>query len=172
MLVEDVMTTNIVKIDSNKTVFDACKDYSKNKVGSLLVTDNNLTVGIVTEKDIIEKVILLNRNAKDTKISEIMTSNLKTIHALAPIEKAAKIMKENNIKKLPVVLNNEIIGIITETDLSRTIEVYSQAIEELTKFYQTSRENIEKIMEEWKNILLNLKNYKKINEQNEIESLL
>jgi CBS domain-containing protein len=172
MLVEEVMTTNIIRIDSNKTVFDACKDYSRNKVGSLLVTDNNLTVGILTERDIIEKVILLNRNAKETKISEIMTANLKTIHALAPIEKAAKIMKENNIKKLPVVLNNEIIGIITETDLSRTIEVYSQAIEELTTFYQTSRENIEKIMDEWQNILLNLKNYKKINENKEIESLL
>jgi len=77
MLVEEVMTTNIIRIDSNKTVFDACKDYSRNKVGSLLVTDNNLTVGILTERDIIEKVILLNRNAKETKISEIMTANLK-----------------------------------------------------------------------------------------------
>ena len=153
MLVEEIMTTNILKIDNNKTVFDACKEYSRNKVGSLLVTDKNLTVGIVTEKDIIEKVILLNRNAKEIKISEIMTTNIKTIHVLAPIEKAAKIMKENNIKKLPVVLNNEIIGILTETDLSRTIEVYSQAIEDLTKFYQISRANIEKIMDEWGNIL-------------------
>jgi CBS domain-containing protein len=172
MLVEEVMTTNLIKIDCNKSVFDACKEYSKHKVSSLVATDKNIIVGIVTEKDIIERVVLLNRDAKNTKISEIMTSNIKTVHALAPIEKAAKIMKDSNIKKLPVILNNEIVGILTETDLSRTIEVYSQAIEEITKFYQTSRENIEKIMDEWGNMLINLKNYKKIDGNKEIESLI
>ncbi len=172
MLVEEVMTTNLIKIDCNKSVFDACKEYSKHKVSSLVATDKDIIVGIVTEKDIIERVVLLNRDAKNTKISEIMSSNIKTVHALAPIEKAAKIMKDNNIKKLPVILNNEIVGILTETDISRTIEVYSQAIEEITKFYQTSRENIEKIMDEWENILVNLKNYKKIDGNKEIESLI
>lgn len=172
MLVEEIMTTSLIKIDCNKSVFDACKEYSKHRVSCLVATDKNIIVGIVTEKDIIERVVLLNRDAKNTKISEIMTSNIKTVHALAPIEKAAKIMKDSNIKKLPVILNNEIVGILTETDLSRTIEVYSQAIEEITKFYQTSRENIEKIMDEWGNMLVNLKNYKKINGNKEIESLI
>jgi CBS domain-containing protein len=172
MLVEEVMTTNLIKIDCNKSVFDACKEYSKHKVSSLVATDKDIIVGIVTEKDIIERVVLLNRDAKNTKISEIMSSNIKTVHALAPIEKAAKIMKDNNIKKLPVILNNEIVGILTETDISRTIEVYSQAIEEITKFYQKSRENIEKIMDEWGNMIINLKNYKKIDESKEIESLI
>jgi CBS domain-containing protein len=172
MLVEEVMTSDVVKIDDKKTVFDACKELSKHKVGSLVVMDKNITVGIVTERDIIEKLVLLNRDAKQTKIIDIMSPNLKTIHALAPIEKAVKIMRENNIKKLPVILNNEIVGIITETDLSRTIEAFSQTIEEFIKFYQTSRENIDKIMDGWEEILLNLQNYRKLSEKEELETLI
>jgi len=172
MLVEEVMTRNVVRIDSKKTVFDACKKLSKNKVGSLVVMSNNILVGITTERDTIEKVILQSRDPKKTKVSEIMTPNIKTIHALAPLEKAAKVMKENNIKKLPVILNNEIVGILTETDLTNTIQAFSEALEEMTKFYTESRNNIEKMMDEWGNILINLKEYKKITEINEFEKVI
>jgi len=71
-------------------------------------------------------------------------------------------MKENNIKKLPVVLNNEIVGIITETDMSRTIYAFSVAVDELTQLYHDSRKTIEKIMNYWENIVFTLKNYKKL----------
>jgi len=172
MLVEEVMTRNIISINSGKTVFDACKHLSKHKVGSLVVIDKNITIGIVTERDVIEKAIIQNRDPKKTKITEIMSPNIKTIHALAPLEKAAKMMKENNIKKLPVILNNEIVGILTETDLTNTIEAFSDALDEMTKFYTESRNNIEKMLDEWGNILINLKEYKKIAETNEFEKVI
>ena len=160
MLVEEVMTRKVVTIDCNKNVFDACKIYSENRVGCLVVMDRDIIVGIVTERDTIERVILQNKNPKKTKIRDIMSHNIKTIHALAPLEKAAQIMKDNKIKKVPVVLNNEIVGIITETDLTQTIEVFSETIEELEQFYIDSKANIEKMMEEWGNILFNLKGFK------------
>jgi len=171
MLVEEIMTKNVVTIDCNKTVFEACEVYSKHKVGSLVVMNKNIIVGIVTERDIIERVILQNRDPKKTKVKEIMTQGIKTVHALAPLEKAAKIMKENNIKKLPVILNNEIVGIVTETDLSRTINAFSEAVEELTRFYVDSKENIERILDEWGNILISLKGHKKISEYKELDAL-
>ena len=171
MLIEEIMTKNVVTIDCDKTVFEACTEYSKHKVGSLVVMDKNIIVGIVTERDIIERVILQNKDPKKTKIKEIMTQNIKTVHALAPLEKAAKIMKENNIKKLPVILNNEIVGIVTETDLSRTINAFSEAVEELTRFYVDSKENIERILDEWGNILISLKGRKKISEYKELDAL-
>ena len=138
MLVEEVMTREVVNISSDKTVLDACKLFSNKKVGSLVVMNKDITVGIVTERDTIEKVILQNKDPNKTKIIDIMSPNIITIHALAPLEKAAQIMKESNIKKLPVILNNEIVGIITETDLSRTIDAFSEAIEELVNFYCTA----------------------------------
>jgi CBS domain-containing protein len=153
MLVEEVMTRNIIDIDSKKSVFDACKQLSKNKVGILVIMNEDIPVGIITETDVIEKVIMQNRNSKKTKVTEIMTSNIKTIHALAPLEKAAKIMKENKIKKLPVILNNEIVGIITETDMTKTIEAFSEILEEMTTFYAESREIMEKMLSDWKSII-------------------
>ena len=175
MLVEEIMSREVVNIDSNATVYEACKVYSENKVGCLVVMDKDIIVGIVTERDTIERVILQNKDPKKTKIREIMSSNIITIHALAPIERAAQIMKDSHIKKLPVILNNIIVGIVTETDLSRTIDAYSEAIEELTKFYIESKTNIEQMMDDWGNLIVNLKGFKKlsglkskIDENNEI----
>ena len=169
MLVEEVMTRDVVTIDCNETVYDACKLYSEIKVGSLVVMDRDIIVGIVTERDIIERAIVRYKNPTKTKIREIMSPHIKTIHALAPIEKAVQIMKENNIKKLPVILNNDIVGIITETDISQTVEFFSEALEELTNLYNESKEDIEKILERWGNILYNLKGLKKSAEPNKLE---
>jgi Mg/Co/Ni transporter MgtE len=101
-----------------------------------------------------------------------MSSNIITVHALAPLERAAQIMRENGIKKLPVILNNEIVGIVTDTDLSRTIDVFSEAIEEMMTFYSESKDGIEQFLDNWGNILIKLKGYKKLepfNGKKEIE---
>jgi len=172
MLVQEVMTKNIIKIDSGKTVYDACKEYSKNKVGSLVVMNKDIIVGIITERDIIERVILNKKDPTKTRIRDVMSKDIKTVHALAPLEKAAKIMKENHIKKLPVVLNNEIVGIITETDLSHTIEAFSEAIDELTRFYADSKEHLETMMDKWGDLIVTLRNYKKLGELREMDTIM
>jgi len=164
MLVKEIMTKNVITIDSNDSVLEACKKYSANKVGSLVVMDKNIIVGILTERDVIESMILVNGDPKNTKVREIMSPNIKTIHATATIEKAAEIMNEYNIKKLPVVLNNEIVGIITTTDMSQTINASSVAIEELEQLYYDSKEALEKMIDDWGNIIVSLKNYKQLAE--------
>ena len=169
MLVEEIMSRNVVKIDCNKTIIDACEEFCKNKVGSLVVMEKDIIVGIITERDIIKRVILKKEDPIKTKIKEIMSVNIITIHALATIEKAAKIMKENNIKKLPVILNNEIVGIITESDLSQTIKVFSDSIEELKDLYLNSKENIEDMLDKWGDLIIKLKSYKKLTIQQQSE---
>jgi flagellar biosynthesis chaperone FliJ len=71
-------------------------------------------------------------------------------------------MGEYNIKKLPVILNNEIVGIITVTDISRAIPAFSEAIDDLIQFYAESRKNIETMMDEWEEMVIGLKNYREI----------
>jgi len=119
MLVKEAMTKNVVTIDRGETVLDACNKYRDYKVGCLVVTDKEQCVGIVTERDLIERTICLRRSPEQTKVGDIMSSNIKTVHALDTLEKAIAIMKENHIKKLPVILNNEIVGIVTVTDISK-----------------------------------------------------
>ena len=164
MLVQEIMTKNVVDIGCNDLVVDACKKFASMKVGSLVVMDKDMIVGIITERDIIQEIVLVNGDPKKTKVMKIMSPNIKTIHAMAPVEKAADIMKEHSIKKLQVVLNNEIVGIVTENDLSRTIHAFSNAIDELTQFYENSRENMEKMMDDWGDLLVSLRNYKKLPE--------
>ena len=60
------------------------------------------------------------------------------------------------------------MGIVTETDISRTIDAFSEAIDELVQFYADSRENIGKIMDDWGDLIINLKGYKKLTESKEI----
>ena len=119
MLVKEIMSKKVVDINFNQTVFDACNKYKDHKVGCLVVIDKETCVGIVTERDLIERTICMRRDPEQTKVKDIMSPNVITIHALDKIEKALEVMKEHKIKKLPVVLNNQIVGIITVTDISK-----------------------------------------------------
>lgn len=119
MLVEEVMTKNVITIDHDKTIYDACNMYKDYKVGCLIVTDKGKCVGIVTERDLIERTVCLRRDPEKTRVNDIMSSNIKTIHPLDTIEKTLEIMKKNNIKKLPAVSKGDIVGIITITDISK-----------------------------------------------------
>lgn len=120
MLIKEIMSKHVITVQSDSSVFDACQLYQQYKVGCLLVLDREKTmVGIVTERDFIERTICAKKNPETTKVSDIMTRKLITIHSLDKIEKAIELMKKHDVKKLPVVYNNAIAGIITVTDLSR-----------------------------------------------------
>lgn len=122
MLVQEAMTKKVIAIDREKTILDACNLYRDHNVGCLLVTDQyGDCIGIITERDIIERTICAHKDPNQTKVGDIMSPNIRTIHALAKLEKAVEIMNENNIKKLPVLLKGDIVGIVTVTDISKAL---------------------------------------------------
>ena len=120
MLVKEIMTRNIISIDSNQTVKDACFKFRDHKVGCLLVTENDQLVGILTERDVIKRILCEGRDHNTTLVKDIMSTEIKTIGPLEEIEKALDTFKTYNIKKLPVVTEDEIVGIITITDIAYT----------------------------------------------------
>jgi len=119
MLVKEIMTKNIVTIDKEQSVLEAANLYKKHKVGCLIIKENKKCIGIITERDIIERTICKKMPPETTKVKDIMSKDVITIHLLEGIDKASKIMLINNIKKLPVTKNGQIVGIITVTDVSR-----------------------------------------------------
>lgn len=157
MLIEEIMHTDFVTIDCKKTIYDACQLYKEKKVDFIIVMDKDKPTGIITDRDIIERVILKDKSPRKTKISDVMSFNLKTINASATLEKANQIMIENNIKKLPVLLNNKIIGIVTKTDLFKNIDIYLETFRDLEKYYKESKQNLEKIKNQWQKIIYELK---------------
>ena len=80
MLVKEVMAKNVVTIERNKTVFEACNLYKDHKVGCLIVTDEGKCAGIVTERDLIERTVCSRRDPEKTLVGDVMSSDIIAVH--------------------------------------------------------------------------------------------
>jgi len=120
MLVKEVMTKRVITIEKDKTIFEAANMYKDYKIGSLIVMDKGKVAGMITERDIIERTICARLDPEKSKVEEIMSSDIKTIHALDKVDDAIHLMMNYNIKKLPVIKDGHMVGIITATDISRS----------------------------------------------------
>jgi CBS domain-containing protein len=116
--VKDLMTKNVITIDANKTVIEAAALMSQNDVGDLVIMENNTPVGIVTERDFVRRVLAEGKST-NTKVSEVMSTPLRVIDQEAPIKEAARRMVNKRIRRLPVIKDNKIVGIITAADFAR-----------------------------------------------------
>ena len=116
--VKDVMTEKVITVESNKTVSEAAALMAENDVANLIVMDTNIPIGIVTERDFVRRVMAKNKPSK-TKISEIMSTPLRVIDPDAPLKEAARRMVRKRIRRLPVIKDNKLVGIITTTDFAR-----------------------------------------------------
>ena len=118
MFVKEVMNKNVKTVRPEDTVKESAKIMNESHIGALVVVSGTgEVVGILTERDILTDVVATGKNADEVKVSEIMTPNIVTITPDKTLEEAADIMTENNIKKLPVVDQGRLIGIVTATDL-------------------------------------------------------
>ena len=112
----------IFTVEPETLVIDAIKMMDEKKVGALLVTaKNDDLVGIVSERDYTRKVILKKRSSSKTKVSEIMTSNLKTADPNQSLDECMVIMSHNHIRHLPIVKDGKAIGILSIMDVVKNI---------------------------------------------------
>jgi len=117
--VEDIMIETVITVEADATVMRAVKIMNENEIGCLVVTRNGRAVGIVTERDLLKRVIGKARNPSKTKVREIMTKPLIAGHSDMDLEDATRLMFEKKIKKLPVVDHGRLMGLITLTDVAR-----------------------------------------------------
>ncbi len=89
--------------------------------GSLVVVDNGKPVGIITERDIVRRLVAEGKSASATKVGEIMSTPLISVGPEATLAAAVRVMYENGIRRLPIVEDDRVIGIITSTDLARVL---------------------------------------------------
>lgn len=118
--VKDLMTTNVITIDVNKTVIDAAELMDNGQVGCLVILDGEAPVGIVTERDIVRRIVAKKRTF-DVKISEIMSHPLLFIDPDASIRQAARIMTKNKIRRLPVLEDTKLVGLLVVSDFARQL---------------------------------------------------
>ncbi|RME53883.1 CBS domain-containing protein [Candidatus Woesearchaeota archaeon] len=116
ILCENIMN-KVIRVTKNETFEDVRKKMAKNNIGSILVTNRDEVLGVITEYDIIEQLARLDKKLPKLKVHHIMTDPVKCVASDLNIFEANKIMLAEGVRRLPVLVNKKLAGIITQTDL-------------------------------------------------------
>ncbi len=128
VFVRDVMTRDVIVVDPERTVLEAAKRMAQRKIGGLVVVEFGRPIGLITERDILWKVTAREKNPRKLTVREAMTSPVISISPLATLRAAARIMIENNVRRLVVTRLDEVQGIITARDLTEGfLETWARA---------------------------------------------
>jgi CBS domain-containing protein len=117
----EIKGKDIWTISPDDTVYDALRLMARVDVGALLVTESEKLIGIISERDYARKVILLGKTSKETLVREIMTKKVISIHPMQTCEECMDIMTKNRIRHLPVVLNDDLLGVVSIGDVVKNI---------------------------------------------------
>lgn len=118
------MSQNVIWGYSHETIRTIAQRMNDNKVGCVIIFDKeNKLSGIITERDIITKIICQNKDPNQSYAYEAISNGLITAPSYLSVTKAASMMKKNHIKKLPIVDDGKLVGIITQTDLLKVLSL-------------------------------------------------
>jgi len=115
--VRDIMTRPVITADVDLDILSAAKRMGSANVGCLIVVSGNKPTGILTERDLVKKIIAQAVDPRNVKVGEIMSSPVVAIEPDASLRDAAALMLQSGVKRLPVISNGKLVGIITDTDL-------------------------------------------------------
>ena len=132
VLVKEVMKAKVITVKPDTSVKEAAQLMRKNRVGSVIVVDDK-PIGILTESDIIEKIVAEDKKASDILVKEIMTSPIIVIEPYIDLEEAMRTMSTCNVRRLPVIENGKLIGIITQKDVIKSSPTLMEISREWSK---------------------------------------
>ncbi|RQD84497.1 CBS domain-containing protein [Methanosalsum natronophilum] len=115
--VHSVMSKKIFSLDTNESSLKAAKIMNEHNIGSIIVTKNSNVTGIITERDLVKKVLASELNPGDVTVEEMMSSPIISIRPSASTIEAAKVMLKFNIRRLAVMENKTLVGIVTDRDI-------------------------------------------------------
>ena len=115
--VHDAMTSRVITVEPQTSVAEAARIMTERNIGSLIIKSNAEPEGLITESDIIAKVVSKDLKASQIQVGDLMTQNLIRVHPGSELNEAARVMAKNNIRRLPVVNNGVLVGILTTTDV-------------------------------------------------------
>jgi len=123
MNANEIMTRGVMTIKRDASVMEAMKQMVDRRVTSLIVEKESErgVYGIITRKDIVNKVIAYNKDLKTTKVSEVMSEPLMTISPDMSIETVARLMAKTDIRRFPVMEGNKLVGMVSNSDILKAI---------------------------------------------------
>jgi len=123
LTVKDIMH-DVMKVDHHKTVAHAAKLMDRERRGSVLVEEDGEVIGILTERDILRKVVAYGLDPTTTYVHQVMSSRLITIEKDGEIGEASALMSRSNIRRLIVVDGGDIVGIITTRSIAKSVQMF------------------------------------------------
>ena len=127
-ILNDKKHKEVISIAPNRPVFDALIILAEYKIGALAVVQNDQLVGIFSERDYAREVVLQGRSSKSTAIVEVMTAKVITGKPDDLVDKAMSLMSDKNIRHLPVMDGDKLIGMLSLGDLVKEIIAYQQRL--------------------------------------------
>jgi CBS domain-containing protein len=139
MLVKDVMSSPVVTADEIETTNKIAVIMYKENVGAVIITNKEKTpIGIITERDLVVRIIAKNKKPDKVKAKEIMTKPLETIEPDTAINDAARKMSQLNIRRLVVIYKDKMVGIVSDKDLLGVMPELIETIQERTRIENSS----------------------------------
>ena len=129
ILVKDIMSKPVQKIDLDDNVEFAGKVMAKARIDSIIVVKGGNPIGILTDSDLIKKIVAKNIKPSSIKVGKIMSEPLVTTTPEDTVLEASRKMKRNNIKRIPVISKGHLVGILSTTDIARTVPEIEDMLE-------------------------------------------
>lgn len=120
-IVKNVMAKPVITVDAGSPIYEVAKIMSEKGIGSVVVAEKGKHIGIVTERDIIQRVVAKGLDASKVSAKDIMSKALITVNGNTPIINAIRIMEKNKVRRLLVVERGRLVGIVTQRDLLRVL---------------------------------------------------
>ena len=138
MTVNQILITKgaeVYSIVSTITVYEALRIMGEKNIGAILVTEDDILKGILSERDYARKIVLKDKSSKKTPVSEIMENDVVTVKPSDNLEYCMEIMSKRRIRHLPVIENDVIIGLVSIGDVVKAIiEVQKETIKHLDSY--------------------------------------
>lgn len=131
--IRDIMNANPVIINRKASVLDAAKEMKSEKVGSIIVVEDGRPIGVLTESDILRKIVAEKKDASEIAVEKIMSFPPITISPDEKIEEALRLMGKHKIRRLPVVKGEKLVGMVTERDILLFSPLLLNILEEWAK---------------------------------------
>lgn len=143
--VKDVMTASVVTVDVGVSVREAVERMNAQEIGCLVVLEKGQYAGMLTERDVLRRVVAEARNPEEVLVGQVMSKPLTVVDPEANLEDAVKLMLEKRVKKLPVVKGEKLVGLITMTDVASAHSEMVKFLKELAAKYDIPK-RIEKVI--------------------------
>ena len=120
--IRDVMTSNPAAAEPSTTVVEAAKVMAAEDVGPIPIVEGDRLVGVVTDRDLVVRVLAEGRDPSSTTIGEIASSDLVTVQPDADLSEAVELMSRRQVRRLMVVENGRLVGIVAQADVARAAD--------------------------------------------------